>query len=101
MRRNWNHHKNYWQKTKDGNWERVCPWMSTYSSRQVRQVIVREDTGLACASRTWLWREGRRIGNKVDIIENDDDFTSIDIHNPEDLLLAQAAINIRKTQHRK
>lgn len=89
-------HKNFWKKNDDGNWIRICDWMSTYSSRQVRQFVVREDTGLACASRAWLWRQGRRIGDKVEIILNDDDFTSIDIHNMDDLRLAEAAIQIRK-----
>tara|TARA_Y100001968_G_scaffold324466_1_gene363838 strand:+ start:243 stop:974 length:732 start_codon:yes stop_codon:yes gene_type:complete len=89
-------HKNFWERDSDGNWVRIKDWMSTYSSRQIRQSIVREDTGLACASRTWLWRSGRRIGDKVSIIETDDDFTSIDIHTREDLELAQAALSIRK-----
>ena len=89
-------HKNFWEKQEDGSWLRLRPWMASYSSRQIRRSIVREDTGLACASRAWLWREGRRIGDKVEIIENDDDFTGIDIHTKEDLALAQAAIDIRK-----
>ena len=89
-------HKNFWEQQEDGTWIRLRPWMASYSSRQVRRSIVREDTGLACASRAWLWREGRRIGDRVDIICNDDDFTGIDIHNAEDLMLAEAAINIRK-----
>ena len=69
--------------------------MASYSSRQIRRSIVREDTGLVCASRAWLWREGRRVGDKVQIIVNDDDFTGIDIHAQEDLDLAEAAIKIR------
>ncbi len=91
-------HKNFWEQQEDGSWKRLREWMSIYSSRQIRRSIVREDTGLACASRAWLWREGRRIGDNVEIIENDDDFTSIDIHHPEDLLLAEAAISIRRNQ---
>ena len=91
-------HKNYWEKDPDtGNWSRVRSWMSIYSSRQIRRFIVREDTGLACASRAWLWREGRRIGDNVEIIVNHDDFTGIDIHHQEDLLLAQAALEIRSS----
>jgi len=90
-------HKNFWEQEPDGTWTRLRPWMATYSSRQVRKVIVREDTGLACASRTWLWREGRRIGDKIMIIVNDDDFTGIDIHTKEDLELAEAALKIRGT----
>ena len=87
--------KNFWERRPDGSWQRVRPWMERISSRQVRRSIVREDTGLACASRAWLWREGRRIGDIVEIIINDDAFTSIDIHNEEDLLLAEAALEIR------
>ena len=94
-------HKNFWEKDNSGNWIRLRDWMSEYSSRQVRRTIVREDTGLACASRAWLWREGKRIGDKVDIITTDDDFTSIDIHHLEDLQLAEAALNIRKEQNEK
>jgi CMP-N,N'-diacetyllegionaminic acid synthase len=89
-------HKNFWERREDGSWTRLRSWMSNYSSRQIRRAVVREDTGLACASRAYLWREGRRIGNKVDIIINSDDFTGIDIHHYEDILLAQAALNIRK-----
>ena len=88
-------HKNFWEMQNDSSWERVKPWMSEYSSRQIRRYIIREDTGLACASRAHLWRVGKRIGDKVDIIVNDDDFTSIDIHNQEDLDLANAALKIR------
>ncbi len=94
-------HKNFWEKDNSGNWIRLRDWMSEYSSRQVRRTIVREDTGLACASRAWLWREGKRIGDKVDIITTDDDFTSIDIHHLEDLQLAEAALNIRKEENEK
>jgi CMP-N,N'-diacetyllegionaminic acid synthase len=89
-------HKNFWELQDDGTWIRLRPWMATYSSRQIRRFVIREDTGLACASRAQLWREGRRIGDKVDIIVNDDDFTGIDIHREEDLMLAQAAVNIRR-----
>lgn len=92
-------HKNFWEQQEDGSWVRLRAWMATYSSRQERRTVVREDTGLACASRAWLWREGRRIGNKVQIIVNGDDFTNIDIHQEEDLMLAQAALDIRKRSH--
>ncbi|MFM8300916.1 MAG: cytidylyltransferase domain-containing protein [Gemmatimonadota bacterium] len=88
-------HKNFWERRDDGGWERVRDWMAVYSSRQVRRPVVREDTGLACASRSWLWREGRRIGDRVEIIVNDDAFTAIDIHDEEDLRLAEAALRIR------
>jgi len=89
-------HKNYWEQSDDGSWVRLRDWMKVYSSRQIRRRIVREDTGLASASRAELWRAGRRIGDRVQVIAHDDDFTSIDIHKREDLELAQAALGIRK-----
>lgn len=87
--------KNFWERQPDGSWQRLRDWMAVYSSRQVRRAVVREDTGLGCASRAWLWRAGRRIGDRVDIIENDDAFTGIDIHDLDDLKLAEAALKIR------
>ena len=89
-------HKNFWEEQTDGTWQRVRDWMAVYSSRQIRRKIVREDTGLACASRAYLWRQGRRIGDRVEIIVVEDDFTAIDIHSEEDLRLAQAALDIRR-----
>lgn len=89
-------HKNFWEQQPDGSWVRLRDWMAIYASRQVRRSVVREDTGLACASRAWLWREGRRIGDRVGVVVNDDDFTGIDIHREEDLQLAQAGLEIRR-----
>ena len=66
--------------------------MREYSSRQVRRKIYREDTGMACASRAYLWREGRRIGDKVELIDNENTETAIDIHSAFDLYLAEKAI---------
>ena len=87
--------KNYWEY-KNGKWIRLKKWMRVYSSRQIRKTIVREDTGLACASRAELWRKGKRIGDKVKIYTNEDSFSHIDIHTLEDLKLAEAAKKIRK-----
>ena len=89
-------HKNFWERQDDGTWTRLRPWMALYACRQVRQTVVREDTGLACASRADLWRQGRRIGDAVEILVNDDEFTGIDIHQEEDLRLAQAVLDMRK-----
>jgi len=90
-------HKNFWEQQEDGSWQRVRDWMADYSSRQVRRHIIREDTGLMCVSKASLWREGRRIGDNIDVITNNDDFSSIDIHHENDLKLANAAIKINKT----
>ena len=42
-------------------------------------------------------RKGKRIGDNVEIILNDDSFSVIDIHNNEDLRLANAAMKIRNS----
>ena len=88
-------HKNFWQKNDLGKWERLKGWMSNYSSRQVRRYIVREDTGLCCVSRPQLWRDGKRIGDNVEILENDDFLTSVDIHSKEDLKIADTLLRLR------
>ena len=88
-------HKNFWQKNKNGAWQRLEEWMANYSSRQIRRKIVREDTGLCCVSRAKLWREGRRIGDYVEIIENDDVLSSIDIHSANDLKIAELLLPFR------
>jgi len=87
-------HKNFWEQQHDGSWVRLRDWMSVYSSRQIRKSIIREDTGIACASRSALWREGRRIGDNVKIIINEDPFSHIDVHTIEDLQLAEEVIAI-------
>ncbi|KAA3652787.1 MAG: acylneuraminate cytidylyltransferase family protein [Proteobacteria bacterium] len=91
--------KNYWCRNKAGLWERVLPWMREYSSRQVREKIYREDTGLACATRAQLWRDGRRIGDRVHLMPNDLTETSIDIHTDFDLFLAEKAIEYLSEHH--
>ena len=88
-------HKNFWEKNSDNKWVRLKENMKLYSSRQIRTPIIREDTGLACASRASIWREGRRIGDNVEIILNDDSYTSIDIHTEDDFKLAEFAFRIR------
>jgi CMP-N,N'-diacetyllegionaminic acid synthase len=88
-------HKNFWILEKK-KWVRVKPFMKVYSSRQIKKSIVREDTGIACASKAFLWRTGRRIGDRVKILINDDSFTSLDIHNIEDFKIAEYAYRIRK-----
>jgi CMP-N,N'-diacetyllegionaminic acid synthase len=87
--------KNFWVRNADGGqWERVLPEMASYMSRQSpkRRLLYREDTGLACATRAELIRAGRRIGDRVELIVNDDFRTGIDIHTPFDHWLAEQVI---------
>ena len=83
-------HKNFWERNNHnfGKWKRIKEFMKEYSSRQIRKYIVREDTGLFCVSRANLWREGKRIGDNVEIILNNEFLTSVDIHDKNDLKLA-------------
>ena len=71
---------------------KVAKWMNKYTSRQIAPQLFREDTGLASASRSSLWRKGKRIGKRVKLIINNDSFTGIDIHEKKDLDLANFAI---------
>ena len=88
-------HKNYWYYN-NKKIKRILPMMKMYSSRQKKKPIFREDTGLASASRASLWRKGKRIGNKIEIIECDNFETSIDIHSKFDLYLAEKTIEYFK-----
>ena len=63
-------HKNFWYLNKSGNLQRILKSMKNYSSRQIKKPIFREDTGIICASRAYLWRKGRRIGDNVKILIN-------------------------------
>jgi CMP-N-acetylneuraminic acid synthetase len=84
-------HKNFWRK-KDGQFVRMAPDLA-YGPRQKKEPVYREDTGLACATRAWLIKAGKRLGDRVDIIVNDDDASSIDIHNEFDFWLADRVLS--------
>jgi len=84
-------HKNYWRKT-DDRYRRLAPDLA-YASRQVREPLYREDTGIACATRADLIREGKRVGENVDIVVTTDERTTIDIHNDYDLWLAERTLS--------
>jgi CMP-N,N'-diacetyllegionaminic acid synthase len=87
-------HKNYWER-KNNKWVRLKKWMAKYSSRQIRKKVIREDTALTCVSRANLWRKGKRIGDNVEIIQNNDPFTALEIHDIQDLQLVNAAYKLR------
>ena len=84
-------HKHFWRKTSEG-YERLT--QATYSARQERgnQLLYREDQGVASATRARLVRQGRRMGEKVDLVITEDFRTSIDIHTPFDFWLAEKVL---------
>lgn len=86
-------HKNYWVK-KGNNYVRLTN--SGNTPRQKKELIYREDTGLGCATRVEVLRQGRRVGDRVVIIPNDDATSFIDIHTVFDLWLAEQILKAKK-----
>ncbi len=80
-------HKRFWRST-DNGFERLATDIP-YGPRQTNELLYREDTGIACATRAEFVRQARRIGNRVDIVPTSDFRTSIDIHTEFDLWLAE------------
>lgn len=80
-------HKNFWRRSGEG-YNRLAPDLS-HGPRQTREPLFREDTGLACATRAAVIKAGRRIGDRVAIVPNTDEASSIDIHTEFDFWLAE------------
>ena len=85
-------HKNFWHQTAAG-YERLITL--PYGPRQSRKPIFREDTGIACATRSSLIFDNERVGSNVDILVTDDEATGIDIHSEFDFWLAETVIRER------
>jgi len=84
-------YKHYWKK--DGA-RFIRLTKESYGPRQFKERIYREDTGLGCATRARLITEsGRRLGDNVGIIENND--FMIDIHTELDLWIANKLLDER------
>ena len=83
-------HKNFWRKNGVG-YERLAPDLA-YGPRQTREPLYREDTGIACATRASLIKQGKRLGERVAILPNHDDASSIDIHTEFDFWLAEKVL---------
>lgn len=82
-------YKNFWQ-VEDERFTHLS-WRG-YGPRQTKSMVIREDTGIACASRASLIKDGQRVGERVKIITNDDFITGIDVQYPFDLWLANKVI---------
>jgi CMP-N,N'-diacetyllegionaminic acid synthase len=83
-------HKNFWRRL-NGSLVRLAPDIS-YGPRQSREPLYREDTGIACATRVFFIKQGRRIGDKVEIVVNDDEIPFVDVHDELDLWLAEKLV---------
>lgn len=88
-------HKNFWQKI-NSQYKRLTE-KGRKLVRQKKEPIFREDTGIASAVNSKLIKRGERIGKKVEIVENEDPLSFIDIHTEFDLWLAEKIIlNLKK-----
>jgi CMP-N-acetylneuraminic acid synthetase len=85
-------HKNYWRR-KEGEFVRLAKDIYPYGPRQKKEPLFREDTGIACATRGWVIKEGKRVGEKIDIVMNDDEASFIDIHDPFTFWLAERILH--------
>lgn len=85
-------HKKFWKlNAKTGMYERVNT--ERYESRQTsKDIFLREDTGVACATRPRILMKMKRIGKNCKIIENNDEYSSIDIHTEKSLYLAECIV---------
>ncbi len=83
-------HKNFWRQV-NGQYIRLAPDLA-HGPRQTREPLYREDTGLACATRASFIRQGRRLGERVAVIPNDEAAPFIDVHTEFDLWLAQKVL---------
>ncbi len=84
-------HKKYW-RLENNRYVRVTNkrYMTRQESAEKELLLFfREDTGIACATRISVIKNGERVGENVKIIVNDDDNTDIDIHDKRDLWLAK------------
>lgn len=83
-------HKNFWRRTAHGV-VRLAPDLA-YGPRQTREPLYREDTGIALATRAAVIKAGKRIGQRVAIVPNEDEASAIDIHTEFDLWLAEQVL---------
>ena len=79
--------KNIWRKY-NGNFSRLNIFEKYGLPRQKKKSLFREDTGVVCVTKAEFILKGKRIGRKLGIIEYENDFDYIDIHNKNDLIIA-------------
>lgn len=86
-------HKNFWIKNK--NYKLISPKKEISKPRQKKIPVYREDTGIALASRYKILKKGKRIGKRVKIIPYNSLHGVVDIHNLNDLKVAEYISNLK------
>jgi len=90
-------HKNFWRNL-NGELVRLAADIPYGVPRQKREPLYREDTGVVCATRTRFIKQGRRMGDKLDIVINELDFSHLDIDEEFDMWLSEKIIEkLRET----
>ena len=80
-------HKNFWYKD-NSKYKNLTKKKNSTLPRQIKPAIFREDTGIALASRLKVLKKGDRIGKNVLIHPYSGLSSIIDIHEKNDLKLA-------------
>jgi CMP-N-acetylneuraminic acid synthetase len=82
-------HKNFWIRAEAG-FSRLGPLHDL--PRQLKPAILREDTGIACATRFHIAKMHGRFGVSNVPVIHEDEYSFIDIHDTEDLWLAEQVV---------
>ncbi len=81
--------RNFWLFKKKNILTRLSKFKDRKKPRQIKKPVLREDTGIALATKSHYLRKGERIGNKVTCVVYDNPKYNIDINKLEDLKLAR------------
>ena len=81
-------HKNYWLFKEKGGLVRLSNLVIEKNLDRLKPIL-REDTGVALATKSYCLRKGERIGKNVTCVVYDNPKYNIDINKLEDLKLAK------------
>tara|TARA_Y100001960_G_C14029372_1_gene519788 strand:- start:217 stop:543 length:327 start_codon:yes stop_codon:yes gene_type:complete len=85
-------HKNYWEEI-DEKFVRISKVSQSPLPRQIKKPVLREDTGVALATKSSVILSGKRIGKNVKIVPYEHELGFIDIHTDFDLRLSNLIEN--------
>ena len=80
--------KNFWIY-KNKLLKRISPYKERSKPRQIKEPVLREDTGIALATKSKFIKNGERIGKKVKCIKYNNAKFNIDINDIGDLKIAK------------
>ena len=85
-------HKNYWEEV-DGKFVQLSQVSQSTLPRQIKKPVLREDTGVALATKSAVVLAGKRLGENIQIVPYEYDLGFIDIHTDFDLKLSNLLKN--------